>query len=90
MADVEDEKGSKTYSLYSSLRRYFEPLREHWDKLTPQEQAVVIKEVEAFLNFSATIPYAVGCCPSHSKEGASRQPILIRPEQGFLKRETTS
>jgi hypothetical protein len=50
MADVEDEKGSKAYSLYSSLRRYFEPLREHWDKLTPQEQAVVIKEVEAFLN----------------------------------------
>ena len=49
MAD-EDEKGSKAYSLYSSLRRYFEPLREHWDKLTPQEQAVVIKEVEAFLN----------------------------------------
>jgi hypothetical protein len=47
---VEDEKGSKAYSLYSSLRRYFEPLREHWDKLTPQEQAVVIKEVEAFLN----------------------------------------
>ena len=50
MADPGDEKGSKAYSLYTSLRRYFEPLREHWDKLTPEEQAVVIKEVEGFLN----------------------------------------
>jgi hypothetical protein len=45
-----DEQGSKSYALYSSLRRFFEPLREHWDKLSPQEQAVVIKEVEAFLD----------------------------------------
>lgn len=50
MADIGDEKGSKAYSLYSSLRRYFEPLREHWDRLTAEEQAVVIKEVEAFLH----------------------------------------
>ncbi|MGH7164972.1 MAG: hypothetical protein ACREIS_05540 [Nitrospiraceae bacterium] len=49
MADL-DEQGGKAYSLYTSLRRYFEPLREHWDKLTPAEQAVVIREVEAFLN----------------------------------------
>ncbi|HJU04428.1 MAG TPA: hypothetical protein VJ692_04695 [Nitrospiraceae bacterium] len=50
MADFGDEKGSKAYSLYTSIRRYFEPLREHWEKLTPEEQAVVIQEVEAFLN----------------------------------------
>jgi hypothetical protein len=50
MADLGDEKGSKTYSLYTSIRRYFEPLKEHWEKLTPEEQAVVITEVEAFLN----------------------------------------
>ncbi len=45
-----DDQGGKAYSLYTSIRRYFEPLREHWDKLTPAEQAVVIREVEAFLN----------------------------------------
>jgi hypothetical protein len=45
-----DEQGGKAYALYSSLRRFFEPLREHWDKLTPHEQQMVIKEVEAFLN----------------------------------------
>lgn len=50
MADFGEEKGSKAYSLYTSIRRYFEPLREHWDKLTPEEKAVVIQEVEAFLN----------------------------------------
>lgn len=49
MADG-DEQGSKTYALMSSLRRFFEPLREHWGKLTPNEQQLVIKEVEAFLN----------------------------------------
>lgn len=26
MADIEDEKGGKAYALYSSLRRFFEPL----------------------------------------------------------------
>jgi hypothetical protein len=50
MADIGDEEGGKAYALYSSLRRFFEPLREHWEKLTPQEKEVVIKEVEAFLN----------------------------------------
>lgn len=45
-----DDMNSKTYALYSSLRRFFEPLREHWDKLSPSEQAVVIKEMEAFLD----------------------------------------
>ena len=50
MADLGNDKGSKTYSLYTSIRRYFEPLKEHWQKLTPEEQAVVITEVEAFLN----------------------------------------
>ena len=49
MAEL-DEKGTKTYALYSSLRRFFEPLREHWDKLSAAEKDVVIKEVEAFLN----------------------------------------
>jgi len=49
VADL-DDKRSKTYALYSSLRRFFEPLREHWDKLSPQEKDVVIREVEAFLN----------------------------------------
>ncbi|HEX9742594.1 MAG TPA: hypothetical protein VGA17_07360 [Nitrospiraceae bacterium] len=49
MADL-DEQGSKAYALNTSLRRFFEPLREHWGKLTPTEQQMVIKEVEAFLN----------------------------------------
>lgn len=50
MADVGDEQGGKAYALYSSLRRFFEPLREHWPRLSPAEQQVVIKEVEGFLN----------------------------------------
>jgi len=50
MTDIGEEAGGKAYALYSSLRRFFEPLREHWDKLTPRERAVVIKEVEGFLN----------------------------------------
>ena len=50
MADTGDEKGGKAYALYSSLRRFFEPLREHWDRFTPEERAVVMKEVEGFLN----------------------------------------
>ena len=49
MPDLDDQ-GGKAYALYSSLRRFFEPLREHWEKLTPHEQQMVIKEVEAFLN----------------------------------------
>jgi hypothetical protein len=49
MADL-DDTGSKTYALYSSLRRFFEPLREHWGKLTPSEKELVINEVEAFLD----------------------------------------
>jgi hypothetical protein len=49
MPDLDDQ-GGKAYALYSSLRRFFEPLREHWGKLTPHEQQMVIKEVEAFLN----------------------------------------
>ncbi len=50
MAEIPDERGGRVYSLYTSLRRYFEPLREHWDKLTREEQDVVIQELEAFLN----------------------------------------
>lgn len=50
MADFGNEQGGKAYALYSSLRRFFEPLREHWEKLSPAEQEVVIKEVEGFLN----------------------------------------
>jgi len=49
MADL-DEQASKAYALLTSLRRFFEPLREHWGKLTPNEQQMVIREVEAFLN----------------------------------------
>jgi hypothetical protein len=45
-----DEQGGKAYALYSSLRRFFEPLREHWEKFTPEEKQMVIKEVEAFLD----------------------------------------
>lgn len=50
MADSQDERNGKAYSLYTSIRRYFEPLRQHWDKLSAEEQGVVIQEVEAFLN----------------------------------------
>jgi len=50
MADSPDERNGKAYSLYTSIRRYFEPLRQHWDKLSSEEQGVVIQEVEAFLN----------------------------------------
>ena len=49
MADSQDERNGKAYSLYTSIRRYFEPLRQHWDKLSAEEQGVVIQEVEAFL-----------------------------------------
>ena len=47
MADSQDERNGKAYSLYTSIRRYFEPLRQHWDKLSAEEQGVVIQEVEA-------------------------------------------
>ncbi|MBU6433925.1 MAG: hypothetical protein KJS98_11485 [Nitrospirae bacterium] len=50
MADSPDERDGKSYSLYTSIRRYFEPLRQHWDKLSAEEQGVVIQEVEAFLS----------------------------------------
>jgi hypothetical protein len=50
MADSSDERNGNAYSLYTSIRRYFEPLREHWDKLSAEERGVVIQEVEAFLN----------------------------------------
>jgi hypothetical protein len=50
MADSQDERNGKAYSLYTSIRRYFEPLRQHWDKLSAEEQKVVVQEVEAFLN----------------------------------------
>lgn len=50
MADSSDERNGKAYSLYTSIRRYFEPLRQHWEKLSAEEQGVVIQEVEAFLN----------------------------------------
>lgn len=48
--ESQDERGGKAYSLYTSIRRYFEPLRQHWNSLTPEEQNVVIQEVEAFLD----------------------------------------
>ncbi len=50
MVDSSDELNGKAYSLYTSIRRYFEPLRQHWGKLSLEEQGVVIREVEAFLN----------------------------------------
>jgi hypothetical protein len=50
MADSSDERNGNAYSLYTSIRRYFEPLRQHWDKLSAEEKGVVIQEVEAFLN----------------------------------------
>ena len=50
MADSPDERNGKAYSLYTSIRRYFEPLRQHWEKLSAEEQGVVIQEVEACLN----------------------------------------
>ncbi len=49
MADP-DEQASKAYALLTSLRRFFEPLREHWSKLSSSEQQMVIREVEAFLD----------------------------------------
>jgi hypothetical protein len=50
MADSSDERNGNAYSLYTSIRRYFEPLRQHWEKLSAEEKGVVIQEVEAFLN----------------------------------------
>lgn len=50
MAESTDEQNGKAYGLYTSIRRYFEPLRQHWDKLTAEERAIVIQEVEAFLS----------------------------------------
>ncbi len=50
MAEIPDECGSRAYSLYTWLRWYFESLREHWDKLTHEEQDGVSQELEAFVN----------------------------------------
>ncbi len=41
--------GGKAYSLYDAIRRVLDPLRRDWEKFTPPEREVVIKEIEAFL-----------------------------------------
>ena len=41
--------GGKAYSLYDAFRRMLEPLRRDWDKFTPAEREIVLKEIEAFL-----------------------------------------
>ena len=41
--------GGKAYSLYEAVRRMLEPLRRDWEKFTPAEREVIIKEFEAFL-----------------------------------------
>lgn len=48
MADMGDEQGGKAYALYSSLRRFFEPLREHWEKLTPRSGRSSSRKWKAF------------------------------------------
>jgi len=41
--------GGKAYSIYDAMRRMLEPLRRDWEKFTPAEREVIIKEIEAFL-----------------------------------------
>jgi len=41
--------GGKAYSIYDAMRRILEPLRRDWEKFTPAEREVIIKELEAFL-----------------------------------------
>src|SRR5207244_762607 len=38
--------GGKAYSLYDAVRRMLEPLRRDWEKFTPAEREVIIKEFE--------------------------------------------
>src|SRR5437879_4058806 len=49
----EDERmqldGGKAYSLYDAVRRMLEPVRRDWEKFTPAEREVILKEFEAFL-----------------------------------------
>jgi len=41
--------GGKAYGMYDAIRRMLEPLRRDWEKFTPEERAVVVKEIEGFL-----------------------------------------
>jgi hypothetical protein len=41
--------GGKAYSIYEAMRRMLEPLRRDWEKFTPAERQLIIKEIEAFL-----------------------------------------
>ena len=41
--------GGKAYSLYEAMRRMLEPLKRDWDRFTPAEREVIVKELEAFL-----------------------------------------
>ena len=41
--------GGKAYSLYDAIRRMLEPLRRDWEKFTPAEREIVVKEIETFL-----------------------------------------
>ena len=43
------DNGGKAYSLYDAIRRMLEPLRRDWDKFTPAEREIVLKEIEGFL-----------------------------------------
>jgi hypothetical protein len=41
--------GGKAYSIYDAMRRMLDPLRRDWEKFTPAERELIIREIEAFL-----------------------------------------
>jgi hypothetical protein len=42
-------EGKRAYSLYDAIRRVLDPLRRDWETFTPDERALVLREIEGFL-----------------------------------------
>lgn len=42
-------EGKRAYTLYDAIRRVLDPLRRDWDTFTPEERALVLREMEGFI-----------------------------------------
>jgi hypothetical protein len=42
-------EGKRAYSLYDAIRRVLDPLRRDWETFTPEERALVLREMEGFI-----------------------------------------
>jgi hypothetical protein len=42
-------EGKRAYTLYDAIRRVLDPLRRDWETFTPEERALVLREMEGFI-----------------------------------------